>query len=60
MRDLAAQRQFLRNRWAGDESDAEGQSRPLADWTDCFQSGPATKGPGATPTHLRKLNYIFY
>jgi len=23
---------------------ASNQGRPLADWTDCFQSGPAPKG----------------
>jgi len=31
------------------------QGRPWADWTGCFQSGPAPEGPRATATNLRKL-----
>jgi len=32
-----------------------GQAWPLADWTDCFQSGPAPKGAPATLTNWRKI-----
>jgi len=31
-----------------------GQGRPLADWTDCFQSGPAPKG---APRYAYQLNF---
>jgi len=30
------------------------QGRPLADWTDCFQSGPALKG---APHYTYKLTF---
>ena len=34
---------------------AHKQARPLADWTDCFQSGPAPKGSRAALTNLGKI-----
>jgi len=34
------------------------QDRPLADWTDYFQSAPPRREPRATPTNLRKLIFL--
>jgi len=31
------------------------QGRPLADWTDCFQSGSAPKGAPRYASNLRKV-----
>jgi len=35
--------------------DGRSQGRRLANWTDCFQSGPMPKGACATPIDLRKI-----
>ena len=41
--------------WHSRGSTLTGYAPGLTDWADCFQSGPAPKGPSATPTNLRKL-----